>query len=284
MKKLIIFCSFFFFTLNLSAQSDSNSCQSIVLTNDFEISASIDTIEKDFLFYKKCPGTSDVAYNLPIKIVKFIRDSTGQPDLLFGSLANLKATQSSRSKKRPITTWIFKHKIKKMVRSVSLGYLVKVKYLDSNGKTQKAKGRWKALTDKTLVLETKKEPEFTILKERIVKIKIPKAQRKATTGIGAGLAGAGIGLGVLALILAVGYASALTIYFLSSIFTPDKASNEPNSSGCSALFVISIIFIIGAGVLIIASGPKKVAYPFNTNKWEVIYPSEIDQQEFIKQP
>ena len=82
MKNLIIFCCLLF-SFHLQAQNNSNSCKTIVLANDFEISASISSFETDYLIYRKCPDTSLVAYNLPIRNVKIIYDSLGQPDLLF---------------------------------------------------------------------------------------------------------------------------------------------------------------------------------------------------------
>ena len=66
---------------HLIAQQDTIHCSTIVLENDKEIPARIDSITSSHLYYKKCINTNNRQYTIPISYIKSIRDSNGEIDL-----------------------------------------------------------------------------------------------------------------------------------------------------------------------------------------------------------
>ena len=78
MKKQLLFPVFLFFTIALSAQKDSVGCSTIILENDMELPAFITKVESEFLFYKKCPDSTNQQYSLPLHYIDHVRAPNGK--------------------------------------------------------------------------------------------------------------------------------------------------------------------------------------------------------------
>lgn len=281
MKNIILICCVLC-AIQLNAQKDSTSCKTIVLVNDVEIAAFIDFFENNYLIYRRCPDTNFVQYNLPISFIKIIRDAEGNTDLLFRHLVKLQSEQGPKAKKKPFRAWMFKHKTRKIVRSISEGCNIKVTFKNASGWIQKIKGKCIELTNEELVIETKTGNTVVIQRVNIEKITIPKIQSKVGSGVRLGLLIGALVFGAAIILIMLLFVSSDTLLSAAGANNPNtaKALFGCNAPGC----LLPTLLIIGGIIILIASKPKKINYPFS-NDWEIIYPTaEIDLQEFTKQP
>ena len=238
---LSILCLLFCF--QLIAQKDSLPCATIVLENDKEIPARIDSITSSHLFYKKCIDANDRQYTIPISYIKSISDPKGDHVLTnlntpSQSANNSIDNQGGSQNIKLYNTWV---------------YLSNEPYL--------VDGYFYAMKDSSILISDSNSKRdyfrsnFNTVELQIKDIKTIKTRRKGNKGRGV-LIGAltGLAIGVITG-FAVGDDPPCTgYYFICS----------PVSAETKAFLLGSTFAAVGAGLGALM-GSMKVTIPLNGN-------------------
>ncbi len=269
MKKLLLALGILCFAQSFFAQTASKTCDTLILFNDRVLSVSIDSINEKTVFYKKCPSENPAQYRMGLRYLK------GEASLDFFKNSPLVASENKPGKPKfgPIKKWIFKHKVKKLIREYSENQKVEVNYSIENGRRKSSFGTLTNITPHKLILKTPRKGTLEIERSNINYIKAKRGGKIA----GSILAGTSLFLGIALL------AFIMVVAFLILIFGGKGFSDAPDDvkKGTNTGCLIVVLLLAAGGAFLAYSKPTRIKNPFSGD-WsvtEVIENPEVEVQD-----
>ena len=272
MKIIPIVFTFLLF-INVTIAQNTSFCDSLVFQNGNSLSVSIDSIAAGKVFYKICPQESPLQRKTRLKYVKEVYKSELNKDSVVQKIAL--EVEPEKIKLSPVKKWVFERKAKKMMRSLSEGQSVKVKYRHTKGKigTKTIKGKLLAITKTQMVMKPHLKDTVYIEKEMVDRINGYKTKENGGTVLGGIALVGGVAVGIVFGILLL----SLVIVITSGIASPfnNKKERDRTGNGC----LIATLLVIAGVTIIAGTGPKHINDPF-TSDWEIS--ESVQQLDAIK--
>ncbi|MCB0533256.1 MAG: hypothetical protein KDD14_13730 [Saprospiraceae bacterium] len=154
----------------------------------------------------------------------------------------------------PLKKWIFKHKAKKVTRSILEDQRISVKYSDANNRPVQVSGKVKRISANSLVLETSDGETLKISTKSVIEIDANRRTNKKVAMLGW-------------LFLIVGFIGGLILVRkLVDEFSP-FGSSDPSTSTDWGCMGMAFLFLSG-GLILLFNSPRKIKQPFS-DKWDI---------------
>lgn len=267
-KSILFFCFFILFSNSLFGQSKS-SCHQLVFEDDKIKEVAIDSIGTNFVFFKKCSPGKERQRKVQVLEIREILNEDGSTSELTTLLFKSRKLQPSLLSSIP--KWVFKHKTKKIIRSIEQGQKVKLTYQLPRRSKRTIKGYLKKINTESVIIETKRGKKYEFDRNHITKISVLKPGNRVGNVFGtvvlvmAGLAFGGLFMGAM----------------INSIFpgSPGLEQDPGLNNGC-----LPVIVLMGVGfITLVFSNPKQILYPFNGD-WNISSISEYLEDEQLYVP